>query len=210
MSSFSNEPKVAYIYDEATDTWHPIAAKINAAANYQWTGAHVFSGSVSIAQNLVTKAGNNNFQNAAARDAAIISPTNGLTAFIRQDNSGNVINSLQYYHNGVWRPVDDTLRLVDKVTNYTLSLEDGGKSINVNSESTVNITIPAHSLAQFPLGQRIDIIRSGSGSVHIIPDTGVTINSKQNNRYLTAQYSAATITKVGTDSWILVGDLSAS
>jgi hypothetical protein len=208
MSTFSSVSKVAYIYDEATDTWHPIAAKANAGANYQWTGSHSFSGSVSIAQNLVTKAGNNNFQNAAARDAAISSPTNGLTAFIRQDNSGNTINSLQYYHNGVWRSVDDTLRLVNKTENYTLTLADGGKSVNISSALAVTLTIPLNSSVPFPLGQRIDIIRSGVGSVQVVPASGVTINSKLNNRHLTAQYSAATITKVGTDSWILVGDLS--
>jgi hypothetical protein len=210
MSTFSTVSKAAYIYDEATDTWHPIAAKANAAANYQWTGAHSFSGSVSMSQNLVTKAGNNNFQNAAARDAAITSPTNGLTAFLRQDDSGNVINSLQYYHNGVWRSIDDTLRLVSRSENYTLGFADGGKSINVSSSGPVNITIPLNSSVPFPIGQRIDIIRSGEGLVHIVPAGGVTINSREGKRYLSTQYSAGTITKVGTDSWILVGDLSSS
>jgi hypothetical protein len=210
MSTFSSVSKVAYIYDEGTDTWHPIAAKANAGANYQWTGSHSFSGSVSMAQNLVTKAGNNNFQNATARDAAIPSPTNGVTAFIRQDNSGNVIDSLQYYHNGVWRGVDDKLRLLSKSENYTLVFADGGKSINVSSSDPVNITIPLNSSVPFPVGQRIDIIRSGEGLVHLIAEEGVTINSRNGNTYLSTQYSAATITKVGTDSWILVGDLSAS
>jgi hypothetical protein len=210
MSTISSESKVAYIYDEATDTWHPVAGKINAAANYVWTGSNSFSGSFSVSQNLVARSGINNFQNAAARDAAIATPTNGLISFIRQDNSGNIINSLQYYYNGVWRPVDDSLRLSTKTENYTLQLSDGGSSINFSSSSTVVLTIPLNSSVPFQIGQRIDIIRSGSGLVHIVPDTGVTLNSRDGNRYLSSQYSAATITKTGTNTWILVGDLSAS
>lgn len=210
MSTISSESKVAYIYDEPTDTWHPVAGKTNAAANYIWTGSNAFSGSFSVAQNLAAKGGINNFQNPAARDAVITSPTNGITAFIRQDAVGNVINSLQYYYNGVWRPVDDSLRLSTKTENYTLQLSDGGVSINFSSESTTNLTIPLNSSVPFQIGQRIDILRSGAGAVYLIPADGVTLNSREGHRYLSLQYSAATITKVDTNTWILVGDLSAS
>jgi hypothetical protein len=208
MSTISSESKVAYIYDEETDTWHPVAGKTNAAANYVWTGSNSFSGSFSVSQNISAKSGVNNFQNSAARDAAIPSPTNGLTAFLRQDNSGNVINSLQYYHNGVWRPVDDSLRLLTKTTDYTLGLSDGGSSINFSSSSNRILTIPLNSSVPFQIGQRVDIIRSGAGSVQIVGSPGVTINSRDNKRFLSQRYSAATITKTDTNTWILVGDIS--
>jgi hypothetical protein len=210
MSTISSQAKVAYIYDEATDTWHPVSGKTNAAANYVWTGANAFSGSFSVAQNLLARNGVNNFQNATARDASITSPTNGLVAFIRQDNSGSVINSLQYYYNGVWRPVDDSLRLSTKTTNYTLQLADGGSSINFSSELPSTLTIPLNSSVAFQIGQRIDIIRSGGGSVEVVPASGVTLNSKDGNRFLTGQYSAATVTKVALNTWVLIGDLSES
>jgi hypothetical protein len=208
MSTISSDSKIAYIYNEATDTWHPVAGKTNSAANYVWTGSNSFSGSFSVTQNLAAKGGLNNFQNPAARDAVITSPTNGITAFIRQDAVGNVINSLQYYFNGVWRPVDDSLRLSTKTENYTLQLADGGSSIIFSSGSATNLTIPLNSSVPFQIGQRIDVVRSGAGVVHIIPAEGVTINSREGHRYLSLQYSAATITTVDTNSWILVGDLS--
>jgi hypothetical protein len=201
MSTISTDSKVAYIYDETTDTWHPVAGKINTGSSYSWTGSHTFSGS------FISKSGVNNFQNPASRNSNIVSPTNGLVVFVRQDDAGNIINSLQYYYNGVWRPVDDSLRLSTKVANYTLQLSDGGSSINFSSSSTTNLTIPLNASVPFQIGQRIDIIRSGSGAVRVLPASGVTLNSKNNARFLSGQYSAATITKVGTNSWILIGDL---
>jgi hypothetical protein len=210
MATVSNQPKVAYIYDEPTDTWHPVGNKVNAAGNYSWTGSHSFSGSVSFNQNLVAKSGVNNFQNPAARSAAIPSPTNGLVTFIRQDDAGNSVDAIQFYHNGSWRFPDDSLRLLGKSANYTLQLEDGGKSVNASSETILVITVPLNSSAAFPIGQRIDLIRSGVGSVHVVGASGVTVNSREGNSYLSNQYSAATLTKLGTDSWLLVGDLSSS
>jgi hypothetical protein len=202
MSSFSSTPKPAYIYDESTDTWHPISAKLNAAANYTWIGAHSFSSSV------VAKSGINNFQNPSSMAAAIPSPTNGVVSFVRQDNSGNILNSLQYYHNGNWIPVDDSLKLSSKTSSYTLQGSDGGFSIIFSGSTPATLTIPLASSVPFKIGQRIDIIRAGAGKVTVNGTAGVLINSKGNNRVIASQYSAATITKVGDNSWILVGDLA--
>jgi hypothetical protein len=202
MSTISPEPKVAYIYDEETDTWHPVAGKTNAGANYVWTGSHTFSGSV------VAKSGVNNFQNAGSRSTAITSPTNGLVTFLRQNESGNVINSLQYYHNGVWRPVDDSLRLSSKTSNYTLQLSDGGSSIKFSSNDQTSLIIPLNSSVPFPIGQRIDIIRYGDGDVNVVPASGVILHSRNGNTFLSEKYSAGTITKTETNVWVLVGDLS--
>jgi hypothetical protein len=51
---------------------------------------------------LVAKKGINNYLNPTARDASITSPTAGSICVIRQDSSGNVINTLQLYDGSNW------------------------------------------------------------------------------------------------------------
>ncbi len=96
-----------------------------------------------------------------------------------------------------------------KTANYTLDPTDAGKIIIMNvSSSTSIITIPLETT--FPAGSRVDILQIGSVQTSIAPVSGsVTLNSKSNNRKLSGQYSAATLIKVGTNSWVLLGDLTA-
>ena len=104
MTSISSNGKVAYIYDQASQTWFPIAGTTNTAANYDWTGVHEFSSNpVTFNEVLYAQGGVNNFQNPNARDAAIPSAPDGLVCFIRQTNAGEQINQLQYYYSGVWK-----------------------------------------------------------------------------------------------------------
>ena len=96
-----------------------------------------------------------------------------------------------------------------KTANYTLDPADAGKIIIMNvSSSTSIITIPLETT--FPAGARVDILQIGSIQTSVAPISGsVTLNSKSNNRKLVGQYSAATLIKVGTNSWVLLGDLTA-
>jgi len=96
-----------------------------------------------------------------------------------------------------------------KTANYTLDPADAGKIIIMNvSSSTSIITIPLETT--FPAGARVDILQIGSVQTSVAPVSGsVTLNSKNGNRKLVGQYSAATLIKVGTNSWVLLGDLTA-
>ena len=79
--------------------------------------------------------------------------------------------------------------------------------MNASSGSAV-ITIPLETT--FPAGARVDILQIGSVQTSVAPiSASVTLNSKSNNRKLVGQYSAATLIKVGTNSWVLLGDLTA-
>jgi len=96
-----------------------------------------------------------------------------------------------------------------KTANYTLDPTDAGKIIIMNvSSSTSIITIPLETT--FPAGARVDILQIGSVQTSVAPVSGsVTLNSKNNNRKLSGQYSAATLIKTGTNTWVLLGDLTA-
>jgi hypothetical protein len=94
-------------------------------------------------------------------------------------------------------------------TSYTLALTDAGKMVGINNASAITVTIPLNSSVAFPINSRIDILQVGSGQISFSPTTGVTLNSKGTKRKMFGQYSAATLIKIGTDTWMLIGDITA-
>lgn len=209
MTSTSSTSKLAYMYDQQTDTWYPIGGAINTGSAYTWTSTQTFAATVDAQSVLNARAGINNFLNPAARDSIISSPTNGVVVFVRQDALGNVINEIQYYYNGVWRNYNDSAALGSVSSDHEIGLSDAGKTIRVGSSNPVTITVPLNSTTPFIVGQRIEIIRKGSGEVTIEGPVGVTINSKNSNKRIAAQYSGAVLVKDDTNTWILIGDLKA-
>lgn len=203
----SNTPRPAYIYQGGT--WYPISSPVNTAANYEWTGTHDFSGAVTFEDVLKAEAGVNNFQNPAARDAAIpaVPGATGTVVFVRQDNSGNPLNQIQYYNGSAW--INCGVSVDEKTLSYVINLQDVNKLLKINSTSNLTVTIPPASSANFPIGSRLEIYRAGTGEVSIMAGSGVTIRSKLNNTRISVQYSGAMITKIGSDEWHLIGDLKA-
>jgi hypothetical protein len=210
MSTTSTSPKKAYVYDSETDTWFPIAGLSNTAANYSWTGTHDFHSVVTFQDVLTSTAGINNFLNPSARDLAIPSPTHGIVCFIKQDNSGNVVNQIQYYSTAAtsWITYTDT-QYATYTANHVLALQDSGRTLNANSSSAITFTVPPNSSVAFPIGTRIDAFQYGTGQLAFVEGAGVTIRSKNSNKKISAQYSAAGLYKVETDVWLLIGDLTA-
>ena len=99
--------------------------------------------------------------------------------------------------------------ITSKTADYTLSsLSERDSMIEVNSSSAVTITVPPNSSVAYPVGTSIDLLRVGSGSVTIAAGSGVTLNYTPGNK-LRAQWSSASLFKRSTDTWVLVGDLSA-
>ena len=94
-------------------------------------------------------------------------------------------------------------------TTYTLVLADAGKLITSDNASPVTITVPPNGDVAFPIGTRIDVLSIGAGLTTLAEGAGVTINSKDSNKKLSALGSAASLIKLGTNTWFLVGDLSA-
>jgi hypothetical protein len=215
--SISTEPKVAYLFDGTS--WRPIAGIANTSSDYQWTGDHDFAGTanfndpVTFEDVVKNKAGINNFATTIARDAALTSPVTGLVAFVAQDASGNTINDIQFYDGTRWRSSNDSAILVAVSTTanaYTLVASDAGNSLKISDSSSTTVYIPENASNSFKIGQKVEIIRYGTGAVSIAPNTvNVTLNSKNNNRKIAAQYSGAVLTKIADNEWLLIGDLTA-
>lgn len=97
-------------------------------------------------------------------------------------------------------------------TTYTFVLTDNrNKLITASNAAAQTYTIPLNSSVAFPTGSVINIIAIGAGQVTIQGASGVTVASTGATATapkLRAQYSAASLIKVGTDSWYVIGDLA--
>ena len=87
-----------------------------------------------------------------------------------------------------------------------LTLRDG--LLELSSASAITLTIPANSTTAYPVGTSIDILQTGAGQVTVAGAAGVTVNATPGLK-LRSQYSSATLFKRATDTWVVMGDLSA-
>lgn len=95
-----------------------------------------------------------------------------------------------------------------QTASYTIVLADNGKVVEMSNASANNLTVPLNSTAAFPIGAQVHILQTGAGQTTVVATGGVTINGTPGLR-LRAQWSSATLIKRGTDTWVLIGDLSA-
>ena len=93
-------------------------------------------------------------------------------------------------------------------TSYTLTTADLAKLVTMDNASSMTLTVPTEASQAFTVGDRIDILRKGAGALTIQGDTGVTVNGTPGLK-LRAQWSSATLVKLATNTWVLIGDLSA-
>lgn len=98
-------------------------------------------------------------------------------------------------------------------TTYTFALSDNGKLVTASNAAAQTYSIPTNGTAAFAVGAQINIIQIGAGQVTIqaassgtttVASTGATAAAPK----LRAQYSSATLIKVATDTWYVIGDIS--
>ena len=94
-------------------------------------------------------------------------------------------------------------------TSYTLIAGDAGQLVTLANASAVTLTVPTNASVAFAIGTQITITQAGAGTVTVVGDTGVTVNSADADLKLRTQWSAATLIKTNTNSWILIGDIKA-
>ena len=94
-------------------------------------------------------------------------------------------------------------------TTYTLTANDAGQLVTLSNASGITLTVPTNASVPFAIGTQITITQANSGQVTVVGDTGVTVNSADTYLKLRTQWSAGTLIKTNTNSWILIGDTSA-
>ena len=87
-----------------------------------------------------------------------------------------------------------------KTGDHTLDLSDRDKVVAFTSSSAQSCTVPSDSNVNFPIGSVVYIGRFGTGSVSIVPDTGVTLSK-------TGTFSPdeeITIRKRANNTWVII------
>ncbi len=103
-----------------------------------------------------------------------------------------------------YRPIET------RAASFVLQLSDMG-TYNRCSGVAITASISASSAIPFAIGTEIEFVQTSSAGNLLITSSlgsGVVINSKNGNIKLAGQFSAATLKKVGTDEWDLIGDLT--
>ena len=93
---------------------------------------------------------------------------------------------------------------------YQLVLADDGKMIEMNTTTgQVNtLEIPLNSSHAFPIGTQITVLQTGVGQTTISGAVGVTVNATPGLK-LRANWSSASLIKRATNTWAVIGDLTA-
>ena len=106
------------------------------------------------------------------------------------------------------------LTLNAQTATYTAVLADNrNKLVTMNVASANDFLIPTNANVAFPIGSVINVIQIGAGQTTIKAVTSGTTTISSTGAVATApklrvQYSAASLIKVGTDSWYVVGDIA--
>lgn len=99
-------------------------------------------------------------------------------------------------------------------TTYTFALTDSNNTlVTASNGSAQTYSIPTNASVAFPIGAQINIIQIGAGQVTINAVTSGTTTVASAGATSTApklrtQYSMATLIKVATDTWYVVGDIA--
>lgn len=91
---------------------------------------------------------------------------------------------------------------------YTLSLLDESALVMIDNLSLPNtVYVPTNTQVAFTVGTQITILQKNLGQTTITGNSGVVVNATPANR-LRTRWSSASLIKIATNEWVLVGDLA--
>ena len=139
-------------------------------------------------------------------------PLNPIVGF-----SGTFVETLTDDSNGLvvvdnTDPVNPIITLegfpvTTQTADFTLALTDRFSIIEVDTRTTVDITIPANGTIAFPIGTIIKVVTLNTGITKFVAAGGVTINSLDSYVNIKSPGGAVWLTKTDTNVWYLDGDL---
>jgi hypothetical protein len=137
-----------------------------------------------------------------AQRTAISSPAVGLIVYCTDATEG-----LYQYTSAGWANLNGVVTN-RQTASYTLALTDINDLVEMNVATANNLTVPLNSSVAFPIGTKIDIVQYGAGQTTVVATGGVTVRSAGGALKIVGQYSAATLVKIGTDEWYLIGNIT--
>jgi hypothetical protein len=92
---------------------------------------------------------------------------------------------------------------------YTLTISDAERVVEMNNASANTLTVPPNASVAFPIGSYLSVRQLGTGQTTIAAGSGVTIRSYLGYLKMAGQYAEGTLTKRGTNEWVLSGETAA-
>ena len=132
--------------------------------------------------------------------AQAISSSLGLTQGTVTSLSGTVTNI-------VIQPIGTAIGTAATAgSTYILTTADSGRLLMCAGTASGTVQIPLNATQPFSVGQKIDIAQMGTGTVTVTIASGGTLDSTP-SAILRTKYSAASVVKINTNEWLLMGDL---
>lgn len=96
----------------------------------------------------------------------------------------------------------------DVTDNYVLAPLNANTLIKAASATPITITIPLNATSPgFVIGDCIQIVQFGDGAITIAIEATGTLLSKNYSVIIDGKYAGVIITKIDTDTWLLIGAL---
>ena len=89
---------------------------------------------------------------------------------------------------------------------YVLTTADSGRLLMCAGTASGTVQVPLNSTQPFAVGQKVDLVQMGTGLVTVTIASGGTLDYTP-SAILRTKYSAASVVKINTDEWLLMGDL---
>jgi hypothetical protein len=104
----------------------------------------------------------------------------------------------------------DNLTVATAVTDtYTLVLSDAQKVVPFNKSTGFTVTVPPNSSVAFEVGDQVNLLQTGDGQITVAGGSGVSVRSEGSKLKLKGKYAMATLVKIATDEWVLLGNTAA-
>jgi len=144
------------------------------------------------------------FAGTAARSSAIGTAVEGMLTYLEDTNTFQYWNGSAYEGIGVPTPTNATV-----TTAYTAVVGNAGGFLLSTSSSAVTVTFPDI----YAIGDRVDVVRDGAGTVTLAAGTGVTGWAGAGTAgtavafKIDQQYNAATVLKVADNTYRVIGKI---
>lgn len=96
-------------------------------------------------------------------------------------------------------------------SSHVLGTADANKLIKTTSSTAITVTLPPNGSVAFPVGQKVDFMQMGVGTVTFAAGSAGTAGTvalrATPSAIIRTQYSAVSVIKLDTNEWGLIGDL---
>ena len=96
-------------------------------------------------------------------------------------------------------------RVLPSSDSYTITAEDSGKLILMNSTSANTVYLPVG----LPIGTQVTVIQNGTGQTSFAAVSPAVLRTTDNFTKLYKRWSVASAIYIGTNSWVVAGDIIA-